>query len=69
MKPTAKTTPGELFQCVAETTFYQPKSDDDDALCILLGQRLIQPVQQGKLRGYALTLAGYEKMLGPHRQR
>lgn len=59
MNPTAKTTPGNLFQRIAETTFYQPRPEDDAALYILISQQLIQPIQQGKLRGYALTLTGY----------
>lgn len=53
-----------VFSAIAGSLFWQPKAGDEPAIGDLLSLRLIQPVQQGKLSGYALTPAGYVRWLG-----
>lgn len=61
-------TPAALLHYVASTMLYQAKPGDQPAIMALLEARLIQPIQQGKLIGYAVTRAGYERQMF-HRQR
>lgn len=58
-----------LFIEIAGSRFWQSKPAHDADVGALLAARLIQPVTQGKLAGYAMTPAGYVRYLGPHRQR
>ena len=60
--------PSTLLHHVASTMFYQPLPDELRMINLLVDEGLIQPIQQGKLTGYALTKAGYERQL-VHRQR
>ena len=58
-----------LFIEIAGSRFWQAKPAHDADVGALLAARWIQPITQGKLTGYAVTLAGYVRYLGPHRQR
>jgi hypothetical protein len=57
-------TAAQLFQTIAGTTFYYPKPDEDNLIKELRDKKLIQPVQQGKLYGFALAPAGYAIWIG-----
>jgi hypothetical protein len=61
-------TPAALFQAIASAMFYQPAPEDEPTAMELWEKRLIQPIKQGKLTGYALAPAGYRRWLG-HQQR
>lgn len=50
---------------IAGSLFWQPKAGDEPAIGCLLAERLIQPIRQDKLSGYALTPAGYVRWMGP----
>lgn len=54
-------TPATILHHVASTMFYQPLPEEMRMINLLVDEGLIQPVQQGKLTGYALTKAGYER--------
>lgn len=64
MKPRER----NVLMAVGGSRFYEPARDGSDAsaLAALLIDGLIQPTQQGKLHGYALTAAGYQRWLGHH---
>ena len=55
-----------LLQTIGGSMFYQPRDEDLSAVQTILNDRLIQPIKQGKLTGYALTAAGYQRWLGHH---
>lgn len=64
---TAKS-PVALLQTIGSALFFQPSDENLSAIQTLLNNGLIQPIQQGKLSRYALTLAGYIRWNG-HQQR
>lgn len=61
-------TPAALLQTIGSALFFQPRNEDLSAIQSLLNNGLIQPITQGKLSGYTLTLAGYLHWNG-HQQR
>lgn len=60
--------PSTLLHHIGGMHFYQPVDSEIPVVQKLLSDSLIQPVQQGKLMGYALTPAGYRRWIG-HTQR
>lgn len=65
MIPTARRT----LVTIGGSRFWEPNRDgsDDAAVLALLEARLIQPITQSHLQGYALTPAGYLLWLHPSR--
>lgn len=61
-------TPATLLHHVGSTMIYHPLPEELRMINLLVDEGLIRPVQSGKLIGYAVTKAGYERQMF-HQQR